>query len=94
MSDFKSYLICIGDSIVEGEGDDAKLGGWVGRIASKLPFNHGDYRTYNLGIAGNTITEVWHRVDEVYIRDPDIVILGYDIIAGKIYDKLNELNYI
>ena len=26
-------LVCIGDSLVEGEGDELALGGWVGRVA-------------------------------------------------------------
>jgi lysophospholipase L1-like esterase len=73
-------IVCFGDSIVEGEGDDLNLGGWVGRLAAKLGPHRGKgfegFRVYNLGIGGDTIVNIFHRLGEVVIRKPDIVILG------------------
>jgi lysophospholipase L1-like esterase len=73
-------IVCLGDSIVEGEGDELGLGGWVGRINQKIghPWNEktGGLRLYNLGIGGNTVRDVNYRLGEVLVRKPDILILG------------------
>lgn len=71
-------LVCIGDSIVEGEGDELGLGGWVGRLAQKKPpqGGQGGVRVFNLGIGGNTIRDVNYRLGEVLVRKPDMVLLG------------------
>lgn len=73
-------LVCIGDSLVEGEGDKACLGGWVGRLQQKLAPNIGmnqpGWRTFNLGIGGHHILDIYHRLQEVRERSPDVVILG------------------
>lgn len=29
-------IVCIGDSIVEGEGDELGLSGWAGRLQQKI----------------------------------------------------------
>jgi lysophospholipase L1-like esterase len=73
-------LVCIGDSIVEGEGDTACRDGWVGRIRERLAYNAGrdaeGWQVYNLGIGGNTILDVKHRLGEVLVRNPDMILLG------------------
>lgn len=82
-------LVAIGDSLVEGEGDELKLGGWVGRVGQKLTPNLGHqakgWRYYNLGIGGDTIRDVHKRLGEVMARDPDVVIVGCganDVVGG------------
>lgn len=73
-------LVCIGDSLVEGEGDELSLGGWPGRVARKLTPNLGrnadGWQVYNLGIGGNSIKDIEARLGEVLVRNPDIVVLG------------------
>lgn len=74
-------VVVIGDSLVEGEGDEAQHDGWVGRIRAKLPRNQGKYdpaawRVFNLGIGGNTILDIEARLAEVLVRKPDMVLLG------------------
>lgn len=82
-------LVCIGDSLVEGEGDERQLGGWVGRIGQRLAPNLGHqvngWRYFNLGIGGDTIRDVHKRLGEVLARDPDVVIVGCganDVVGG------------
>lgn len=73
-------LVCIGDSIVEGEGDDARRDGWVGRLRERLAHNSGvggdGWRVFNLGIGGDTIRDIELRLGEALCRQPDAVILG------------------
>ncbi|RYG59185.1 MAG: SGNH/GDSL hydrolase family protein [Alphaproteobacteria bacterium] len=82
-------LVCIGDSLIEGEGDELSLGGWVGRVGQKLAPNLGHqakgWRYYNLGIGGDTIRDVHKRLGEVLAREPDVVIVGCganDVVGG------------
>lgn len=73
-------IVCIGDSIVEGEGDGARRDGWVGRLREKLAYNGGresdGWKVYNLGIGGDTIRDIELRLGEVLARQPDLVIIG------------------
>jgi acyl-CoA thioesterase I len=59
----RDIRICFfGDSFLAGVGDPACLG-WVGRLAGRL---HGEGRpltVYNLGVRGNTSTDVLARFD-------------------------------
>jgi lysophospholipase L1-like esterase len=71
-------IVCIGDSIVEGEGDELGLNGWAGRLqyrilkGSKVGENH----VYNLGMGMETSMDLTHRFfSEVLYRDPDIIIM-------------------
>lgn len=77
----KFTIACFGDSLVEGEGDEAKKGGWVGRLQTMLPANMIPYncRVLNLGIGGDTIRDLQYRLGEVLLRKPDMVILGCGI---------------
>lgn len=71
-------LVCIGDSIVEGEGDELGLSGWAGRLQHKILKNSkvGENRVYNLGMGMETSIDLLHRFfSEVLYRDPDIIIL-------------------
>jgi lysophospholipase L1-like esterase len=66
-------IVCIGDSLVEGEGDASGLDGWVGRLRHKW---QGDHRVFNLGLGGDTIRDIGYRLGEMLVRGPHIVILG------------------
>ena len=95
-------LVCIGDSLVEGEGDELNLGGWVGRLAQKLPGYNGiddgrAWRVFNLGIGGNTIRDVKYRSGEVVVREPEVIVVGCggnDVryTSGETWDGLPEHN--
>jgi len=71
-------IVCIGDSIVEGEGDESGQNGWVGRLQRKILKNSkvGESRVYNLGMGMETSIDLLHRFfSEVLYRNPDIIIL-------------------
>ena len=71
-------IVCIGDSIVEGEGDKKGLSGWVGRLSTSILKNSkvGENRVYNLGVGMETSIDLLHRLySEVLYRKPDIIIL-------------------
>lgn len=59
----KGTRICfIGDSFVNGTGDEQALG-WVGRLCAKASQQGLDLTYYNLGIRGNTSRDVLARID-------------------------------
>jgi len=71
-------IVCIGDSIVEGEGDDKGLSGWVGRLSISQLKNKkvGENRVYNLGMGMETSIDLLHRLySEVLYRKPEVIIL-------------------
>jgi lysophospholipase L1-like esterase len=71
-------IVCIGDSIVEGEGDESGLGGWAGRLHNYMTKNSkvGAQRVYNLGMGMETSRDLLHRFyTEVLYRNPDIIII-------------------
>ncbi len=71
-------IVCIGDSIVEGEGDELGLSGWAGRLQLKVLKGSkvGENRVYNLGIGMETSIDLMHRFfSEVLYRDPDVIII-------------------
>lgn len=73
-----STIFCIGNSIVESEGDEFGAGGWVGRLQHKILANTkvGENRVYNLGVGMETSLDLLHRLhSEVSYRNPDIIIL-------------------
>ena len=71
-------IVCIGDSIVEGEGDELGLSGWAGRLQQKIlkGAKVGEHRVYNLGMGMETSLDLMHRFfSEVLYRDPDVIIM-------------------
>lgn len=71
-------IVCIGDSIVEGEGDESGRSGWVGRLQQHVLKDSpvGENRVYNLGVGMETTMDLRHRLfSEVPYRDPDVIIL-------------------
>ena len=71
-------IVCLGDSIVEGEGDELGLNGWAGRLQQKILKGSkvGENRVYNLGTGMETSIDLMHRFfSEVLYRDPDIIII-------------------
>lgn len=88
-------VVCIGDSLVEGEGDDKNLNGWVGRLQLATDANHGEFggvQVYGLGIGGHSILDIYYRLNEVMVRQPDMVILGCGTNDIKYYTKKTILN--
>jgi lysophospholipase L1-like esterase len=80
-------VVCIGDSITEGIGDELGIG-WVGRLSHYLcsmqPLN---WNVHNLGIAGDTSIDIKSRLmTEVIRRNPSII-----FIAGGINDTIHRL---
>jgi len=53
-------LFFIGDSFVNGAGDEEMLG-WAGRLASRACKPERDVTYYNLGVRGHTSTDILHR---------------------------------
>ncbi len=86
----KFTIVCFGDSLVEGEGDEQKRNGWVGRLQEMLPanINPNRCRVLNLGIGGDTIRDLEYRIGEVLLRNPDVVILGCGTNDIFIFDDL------
>lgn len=71
-------IVCIGDSIVEGEGDELGQSGWAGRLQHKILKGSkvGENRVYNLGMGMETSIDLMHRFfSEVLYRNPDIIIM-------------------
>lgn len=63
-------VVFIGDSFVNGTGDLSYLG-WVGRVCAQACDRGGELTAYNLGIRGNTSTDIKHRwQSEVECRLP------------------------
>lgn len=64
--------ICfIGDSFVNGTGDETMLG-WAGRLCADARQQGHDITYYNLGIRRNTSTDILHRWHEIALRQhPD-----------------------
>lgn len=53
-------LCFVGDSYVSGQNDPKALG-WVSRVMARTPHEGVDLHTYNLGVSGETSTEVLGR---------------------------------
>tara|TARA_R110002124_G_scaffold64985_2_gene177491 strand:- start:297242 stop:297892 length:651 start_codon:yes stop_codon:yes gene_type:complete len=74
-------IVCLGDSITEGVGDERGIG-WVGRIAERLSKQERDSgvettRILNLGVAGDTSIDIKHRLcSEAFYRNPDILVIA------------------
>lgn len=70
-------VICLGDSITEGAGDQRGIG-WPGRLALKLGEKQPlSYMVNNLGISGDHSANIYHRLNsEVIQRLPDLLIIG------------------
>lgn len=59
--DARSIGLCfVGDSLVAGKGDPKALG-WVGRVLARTPHEGVELDAYNLGVNGESSTEVLHR---------------------------------
>lgn len=71
-------LVCLGDSIVEGFGDQQGIG-WPGRIARRLIADNPDHAWAfgNLGVGGDTVVDGKHRVSGILTRDTTHVLLSY-----------------
>jgi|TARA_R110002126_G_scaffold13118_2_gene56318 lysophospholipase L1-like esterase len=85
-------IVCIGDSITEGIGDE-DAHGWVGRVGQLLAHEAASkqaepWRMINLGVAGDTSIDIKHRLcSEVFYRTPQLLIIaaGINDTAYKIW---------
>jgi lysophospholipase L1-like esterase len=87
--------ICfIGDSFVNGTGDDDALG-WVGRLVAKARHEKRDVTGYNLGIRGNTSADIAARwKNEAEVRSPTGLVFSFganDCRAGRRIDPSASL---
>lgn len=88
--------ICVlGDGFVKGVGDEAGSG-WVGRVHEVANKEHGPITFYNLGIDGNTSTEVLARVNELAPRMPvgadNRLILAFGVEDTALVDNKTRLS--
>ncbi|MDR9498836.1 MAG: GDSL-type esterase/lipase family protein [Hydrogenovibrio sp.] len=87
--DATALRICfIGDSFVNGTGDEKMLG-WAGRLCVQASQLGHDLTYYNLGIRGHTSTDILQRWDEVALRLP----VGYDariVLSCGVNDTMIE----
>lgn len=79
-------LVCLGDSITEGIGDNRNLG-WPGRLGIYLSAKYPDtWHINNLGVAGDTSFSLYQRfLSEVLYRTPQRL-----IIAGGVNDTIRR----
>ena len=92
-----AIIVCIGDSIVEGEGDELGLSGWAGRLQQKILKGSkvGENRVYNLGMGMETSLDLLHRFySEVLYRNPDIIIIqAAHGDSRSMFNKAHELEF-
>jgi lysophospholipase L1-like esterase len=86
--------ICyIGDSFVNGTGDESCLG-WAGRLSSKAITNERAITHYNLGVRRNTSADILQRWDhECCPRLPDICD-GRVVLSCGVNDMVIEENIL
>jgi lysophospholipase L1-like esterase len=79
-------VIAIGDSVIYGYGDPIG-GGWVERLRRHwMSLDNGGHILYNLGVRGDGVTQVLHRLDHEYsvrgeLRNkyPDLIIISVGV---------------
>ncbi|MFA6423926.1 MAG: GDSL-type esterase/lipase family protein [Candidatus Magasanikbacteria bacterium] len=72
----KTRICIFGASTTWGMRDN-EGGGWVGRLRKYFETNNYDTRVYNLGIPGDTTTDLLKRFEvECEARKPDVIIFG------------------
>lgn len=93
-------LICLGDSITEGIGDEQGHG-WAGRVNTALSADKpAEWHVMNLGVAGDTVIDINHRLlSEVTYRHPDFLVIaaGLNDVTTRVWpDEQNtkiDINY-
>src|SRR5688500_4352961 len=76
--------ICfIGDSFVNGTGDDTALG-WVGRVCAAARARGVGLTAYNLGIRRDTSLGVLARCEQEWSRRLPVGVDGVDGVDGRI----------
>ncbi|PIE19270.1 MAG: hypothetical protein CSA64_05275 [Arachnia propionica] len=81
--------VVIGDSISFGQFD-AEVGGWVTRLRLKLEAAGHGANVYNLGINGDTSDGVLARLDEVWRRDPTLLLVAIGINDSRLEPPAGE----
>ncbi len=84
--------ICIfGDSITWGAFDPIS-GGWVTRLRNYFEAKNNDIDVYNLGISGDTTTDLLARLEiEAKSREPDLIIFAIGINDAQFIHSTNSL---
>ncbi len=82
--------ICIfGDSITWG-ARDPEGGGWASRLRNYFESKNGDVDVYNLGISGDTTTDLLDRIEaEARAREPNIIVLAIGINDAQFLHSTN-----
>ncbi len=81
--------VVIGDSISFGQFD-SEAGGWVTRLRLKLEAAGHGANVYNLGINGDTSDGVLARLDEVWRRDPTLLLVAIGINDSRLGPPAGE----
>jgi len=86
-----STLAFVGDSFVEGVGDE-QHGGWTRRIVEQLPPG---WHTVHKGIGGDNIRAILNRLyDDVLVHDPQVVVVEVGINDSRIRPSFGNLNEV
>lgn len=90
----KDIRICfVGDSFINGTGDESTLG-WTGRLCAEAKLKNSSITQYNLGIRRNTSHDILLRIEnEVSLRLPDDLSVSYDprvVISFGVNDTVIE----
>ncbi len=81
--------VVIGDSISFGQFD-AEAGGWVTRMRLKLQSAGYGANVYNLGINGDTSDGILARLDEVWRREPTLLLVAIGINDSRLEPPAGE----
>lgn len=84
-------IVFIGDSIIEGAGDD-EHGGWTRRVATLLPEG---WRTVHAGVGGNTIVDILARMEsDCLAYDPTLIVLGVGMNDARLLPSRGNANEV
>ncbi|TXC93190.1 SGNH/GDSL hydrolase family protein [Metabacillus litoralis] len=94
-------LVGIGDSLTKGVGDEAKLGGYFGRVTEKLKQqdNIKDVKVKNFGVKGHKTTNLQKKLndEEVIkgIKEADVIVMtiGGNDIMNVVRNNIFSLDF-
>jgi lysophospholipase L1-like esterase len=87
----KKRIVFVGNSFVEGVGDDVS-GGWTRRLAEELPPS---WTAIHTGIGGDNIRSVLNRFSEdVLVHEPDVIVMEVGINDSRLRESLGNLNEV
>ncbi len=84
-------ILVFGDSIAWG-AYDPEQGGWVTRLRNYFEEQENDIDVYNLGIPGETTTDLLERIEvEAKPREPNLIIFAIGINDAQFIKSTNDL---